>query len=463
MSIPVFAVLGHPNEGKSSVVSTLAEDESVPVSETPGETKVCQSHSILLEGRERLRLVDTPGFQNPAAVLEAFQAFDGSETQLVEQFIASHAHLPLFHHDLELLKPLRERAAILYVCDASRPLREMDRQEMEILRLTGLPRMALLNCKQQGSHFLESWREAASRQFNLTREFNAHQARFPERLKLLEALKTLTPLWDTELAEVVTALRRDWDRRVSESLLILESLLQDAARHVTRKPVSEGEAKVKKCYRDEIRALEAKARAKWRQLFHHPGLPDTDDAALQDEDLFAERVWRLLGFSRRQLTTIGAVTGGLAGLGADAATGGLSFGILTGSGAVVGALSGWMGGPKLGAKRLPWPGGKTLARESLQVGPYPTPQLSSILIDRSLLYLHALMQFAHARRNPEAFLARLRSQGSFVADWSDADQKTLKTWHRAQSRQHSPDKTPELRPLLAQAFQRPPPRFADHA
>jgi Predicted GTPase len=33
-----FAIVGHPNEGKSSVVSTLAEDDSVRVTPIPGET-----------------------------------------------------------------------------------------------------------------------------------------------------------------------------------------------------------------------------------------------------------------------------------------------------------------------------------------------------------------------------------------------------------------------------------------
>ena len=35
--IPEFAIVGHPNEGKSSVVSTLAEDDSVRISAYPGE------------------------------------------------------------------------------------------------------------------------------------------------------------------------------------------------------------------------------------------------------------------------------------------------------------------------------------------------------------------------------------------------------------------------------------------
>jgi len=452
MNIPVFAVLGHPNEGKSSVVSTLAEDASVPVSDTPGETKICQAHQIFLNGKECIRLVDTPGFQNPSAVLDVFRHYEGPASGLVEHFISRHQDQISFHHDLELLKPLRDRAAILYVCDASRPLREMDRQEMEILRLTGLPRMALLNCKNRDGRFLESWRAAAARHFNLTRDFNAHQARFPERLKLLKALKTLTPKWEAELDAVITALRQDWERRLSESILHLESLLVDAATHVTRRPLAEGEQAVKDFYRAQIRTMESKTRIKWRELFHHPRLPDPDVTPLQEEDLFAERVWRLLGFSRRQLATLGAVTGGLLGLGADAASGGLSFGVITGTGALLGALGGWMGGPKLGAKHLPWPGGKTLAREFLQVGPYPTPHLVSILIDRSLLYLHALMNFAHARRDPDDFNAQLRAEKSFVADWSSADLKQLQKWHRSLSRQGAQQKVHEIRPLLEQSF-----------
>ena len=35
---PSFAVVGHPNKGKSSIVSTLAHDDSVRIGELPGTT-----------------------------------------------------------------------------------------------------------------------------------------------------------------------------------------------------------------------------------------------------------------------------------------------------------------------------------------------------------------------------------------------------------------------------------------
>jgi hypothetical protein len=433
VTLPVFAILGHPNEGKSSVVSTLTEDETVAVSPLPGETKTCRTHAITLGGKPRLHFIDTPGFQNPAAVLEAFQSHTGPEEHMVRDFIQRHAGEPRFHHDCELLKPLADRAGILYVADASRPLRESDRQEMEILRLTGLPRMALLNCKRQETRHLDTWKDAVGRRFNIQREFNAHHATADERLELLESLRFLNPDWDALLREVIEALKSEHLRRLDESLLILEGLLIDAARHVTRIPIKPGDdprARTQtalETYQNELRALENRARRQWRELHHLTRLPGGEEAALLTADLFAERVWKLLGLTRRQLATFGAVSGGLLGLGADAAAGGITFGVLALSGGALGALSGWIGGPKLGAKRLPLPGNRTLAREQLQVGPLKDIALLSILIDRSLLYLLRLGNWAHARRDHDAFLESLKQTEGFVAAWTDSERKALRS------------------------------------
>lgn len=67
---PAFAIVGHPNEGKSSVVSTLAENDQVRISPTPGETLECQTFPVIIDDREIIRFIDTPGFQNPRRVLD---------------------------------------------------------------------------------------------------------------------------------------------------------------------------------------------------------------------------------------------------------------------------------------------------------------------------------------------------------------------------------------------------------
>ena len=68
--IPTFAVVGHPNEGKSSVVATLTEDDSLRISDFPGETTVCSDYSVRVDDEILIRFLDTPGFQYPQQTLE---------------------------------------------------------------------------------------------------------------------------------------------------------------------------------------------------------------------------------------------------------------------------------------------------------------------------------------------------------------------------------------------------------
>ena len=78
MSTPVFAIVGHPNKGKSSIVSTLARDESVAISPLPGTTVANREYPMIIDGEMLYLLIDTPGFQRARAALEWLQAHAGS-------------------------------------------------------------------------------------------------------------------------------------------------------------------------------------------------------------------------------------------------------------------------------------------------------------------------------------------------------------------------------------------------
>lgn len=461
-----FAVLGHPNEGKSSVVSTLTENERVRISPTPGETIRCKPFTVNVADSKVLTIVDTPGFQNPASTLAWFTQWQGPESEMVDAFISAHAGDPTFHHDLELMKPLRDRAGILYVADASRPLREADRQEMELLRLIGLPRMALLNCKRETRNFIPEWEEALKRRFNLIREFNAHHASFDERLKLYDAMAHLVPEHAESLILLQQNLKTAWQNRLEDAVLEIESLLIKCQRHQVKirfredAPLASQQKSAVEKYQQDLKKFESQSRREWRRLYHHNSLPGSEESVdLLGEELFAEKVWKLLGLSRRHLLLTGAAAGGAAGVGADLATGGISFGVFTAGGAVLGGLGAWMGGPKLGAKKLPLPGGRHFAREDLVVGPYPNSQLLYILLDRSLLYLTRLMNWAHARQDHAAFLAGLSQDAGMVRSWTDQERKLFSKWHKVHQRPGHPDAarlSQNFRNLLMEKLQTSP-------
>ena len=97
--------------------------------------------------------------------------------------------------------------------DGSRPVRDDDLAEMEILRLTGRPRMAIINSKTQGKDYASDWKSEFRKHFNAIRVFNSNTANFTERIGMLESLKSIDQEWESVLSRVILAFKQDWLKR----------------------------------------------------------------------------------------------------------------------------------------------------------------------------------------------------------------------------------------------------------
>ena len=178
MSSPRFAVVGHPNKGKSAIVATLAEDERVAISPIPGTTQFADEFTLQVGGESLYTLVDTPGFQRAHAVLQWLQQHEtdaSSRPALVQEFVQAHKADPRFHDECTLLDPITKGAGIIYVVDGSKPYGAEYQLEMEILRYTGQPRMALINLIGE-ANFIDEWRQALDQYFSIVRVFASKYA-----------------------------------------------------------------------------------------------------------------------------------------------------------------------------------------------------------------------------------------------------------------------------------------------
>ena len=142
----------------------------IPINPIPGETSVCRTYPITINGQTLIEFIDTPGFMNPQATLKWLEKHPGGET--IRLFRAEHSEIDAFRYDNELLRPIEEGAGIIYVVDGSCPINGNNRAEMEILRLSGAPRVALINSKEENRQFLEKWKEALNQHFNIIWEFH---------------------------------------------------------------------------------------------------------------------------------------------------------------------------------------------------------------------------------------------------------------------------------------------------
>ncbi|WP_321414849.1 DUF3482 domain-containing protein [uncultured Desulfobacter sp.] len=410
MILPEFAVLGHPNEGKSSVVSTLTEDDRIQVSPVPGETRVSKSYSVTMDEKEIIRFVDTPGFQVPRQTLSWFKKNPGPD--MVDRFIAEHEKDPFFADECELLTPVAKGAGIIYVVDGSRPIREDDLAEMEILRLTGRPRMAVINAKSDTRDNTAAWKEEFRKFFNVVRVFNSNHADFYERIRLLESLKAIDQDIEPLMEGVIQAFNMEWEKRNRMACAyIVHGMEQALSFSLARRlkadmdPVTLKEDLIRE-YQEKIRNIEQKMFGHIRSLFrHHLYDYPLPACSILRHDLFSEQTWEMLGLTRAQAATAGAVLGGTLGAVLDTAAAGLTFGIFTAIGSAVGAGSAFVGIRRLASVA------SGLSGDRVQVGPNENIQFLYILLDRALLYYTHMSRRAHGRRDVPESESQLVSKG----------------------------------------------------
>ncbi len=411
MAHPVFVVVGNVNRGKSSIVSTLAADDSVRVSPVPGTTRACREFPMRVNGETLYTLIDSPGFERARkalAWLEEHQTATSDRRKVVEEFVRVHKDTGEFPQECELLQPVLQGAAILYVVDGSKPFSPRYEAEMEILRWTAQPRMALINPVEKSGSYQE-WRNVLDQYFNMVRVFDAHLATFDQRVQLLGTLRELKEEWRAPLDRAIEILKADRRRALHDSAVIIADMLVDMMVLVAEKPISEYadperyKPELREKYHDKLRHREVKGHSELRKVYAHRELEvEAGELTLVEDDLFSEATWSQMGLRSAQVIAGGASAGALAGGVLDAGVGGTSFLAGTILGGMIGGAAAWYGAKKLPEVKLhilPHVG------RALRIGPMKNPNFPWIVLNRAILYHEVVSHRAHARRDKVSLAA----------------------------------------------------------
>lgn len=460
---PRFAVVGRVNKGKSSILATLVEESDnarIRISEIPGETTRCHSIPLVLNGETLIEFIDTPGFsraRQALAWLKENHSEESGEARIdtVRRFVEEHREGGEFIDECLLLEPVLSGAGIVYVVDASKPFRPDFSAEMEILRWTGRPRMAVMNAISGETDFSEEWRERLGEFFNLTRTFNAHRARFRERIRLLRQLLEIEDRNRDKIEKTIVLVEMEWDQRRSEAADIVVDLLEKGltervCKNVTGERVDRGykrervEVELREKYRKELRKLEAKHHRRLVELYRHGeaevvGAEEGD--LVSGEDLFAEETWQFLGLRPGQLALAGGLAGVAAGGTVDLATGGATAGF----GALIGGAGGLLAtlwkGKNLAEIKISNPlsvtGESSAGGVQLRAGPPKNPNFPWVVLDRILFQFEHLVTRAHGRRDrfviDFSVLGDEKGHPGFAAQISGGPRRSLQQWFSAVS------------------------------
>ncbi len=444
--VPEFAVVGRVNMGKSAVIATLLEiddNEVLRVSPTPGETTRAQAYKVVFGKKECVRFIDTPGFSRPVEAMREIQKIHGEGTpgrDALRRFVDEKGED--FADEKRLLEPLLDGAGVLYVVDPGRPMRDDFLAEMEILRWTGRPRLALMNVRDgEGVEGDGVWREKLGSAFNLVRTFDAHRAKYDQRLLLMKALLEIEEHHRERLEETISLIEMEWEDRRNEAAEVVREFLAEALelrvgvriedkdeRMPTRRKLKEEELRGK--YFEKLKKLEKDCFAKLLGIYRHHLLKvESREDAFRDIDLESEEVWRKWGLSRGQLTLLAAATGAAGGVAIDAATGFFSHGIFTAMGGLGGAGAAWFKGGMLPDLKVDLREGvkfSTGETKELVMGPPGNLNFPWILLDGVLVRYGRILERAHGRRDVEVLAAA--DEEGFTKNFPQERRKLLGKW-----------------------------------
>jgi hypothetical protein len=400
----VFAVVGHPNKGKSSVVSTLAQDDSVGIAAQAGTTVVCRAYPMKIDGELIYTLVDTPGFQRARGAWEWLEEQHVSAAEhrvAVERFVAAHRDTGAFPDECELLVPVLEGAGILYVVDGSLPYGPEYEAEMEILRWTGQPSLALINRIGSDDH-VEQWRSALRQYFQVVRVFDAVRAPFEARLDLLRAFGQLEQDWSESLSRAVEALESERARQQGRAARAIGEMLADILSESATRHLSTGDDPeqyhdaLEREFMEKLRRRERRGRKTVEGIYDQHGVERSEaDVELLDSDLFSIDDWYFWGLNRRQLVAAGVTSGALVGGAVDVSVGGASFFLGSLVGAAIGGATAAFGGSRLTQVRvLALP----LGGLRLECGPAQHENFPYVVLGRALHHRRTLAGRTHADR-----------------------------------------------------------------
>ena len=399
---PRFAVVGHPNKGKSSIVSTLSQNDSVEISGVSGTTASAQGFTVTTEGGT-YTLIDTPGFQRPTKVLHWLEQHCDDVSQraaTVKQFVNSHECRTLFTDEVELLSPIVDGAAILYVVDGSRPYGAEFEAEMEILRWTGQPSMALINPIENDNH-VEQWLQALNQYFKTVRVFNPMTAEFEKQTELLKTFGFLNQNWQAPLDAIVSALGQNRVRQERRAIVLLAELLEDLCQYqYCQKVLTAQQAKglepvIMTAYREWMKTREQQTIKQLLALYQHTKTHLNIDQMDLPPDLFDTSAWYAWGLTKSQLTVAAAAAGAVGGAALDVALAGHSLMLGAIGGSIVGAGGAWFSANKLLTMKVK---GLPMGGHQACVGPVKSPNFPYVVIGRYLFIYRQVTQLTHANR-----------------------------------------------------------------
>ncbi len=346
------AVVGHTNTGKTSLLRTLSRDRDFgDVSNRPATTKGVDQALLYVDGEALVALFDTPGLEDPMALLERLAQSNPNRSkdwhETINDFLASPAAKGEFAQEALALTQVLKSDLAVYVIDARERVLAKYRDELEILSRCAVPILPLLNFIASPDAKTEAWREQLARlNLHAVAAYDTVVLDARNEQQLFEKMQVLLHRFEQPLNRLLRSLEQRRQEIARAAALMIADLLIDGASYVVIADDSNEThvAAAKETLEAGLRSREQKCLQGLLDLYRFRAddliatpLPVADGQ--WGVDLFTPEALKQFGIQ----TGGGAAVGAMSGLAVDVMVGGLTLGAAAATGAAVGALVGAVG------------------------------------------------------------------------------------------------------------------------
>lgn len=339
------AIVGHTNTGKTSLLRTLTRDVAFgEISARPGTTRHVEATSLMVGGRARVDLYDTPGLEDSTTLLALLGEYRerGEGIDRIRSFLDSAAARGELEQEAKVLRQVLDSDVLLYVIDAREPMLGRHRDELMVLGLAARPLIPVLNFTGSAESRESAWREHLARiGLHAVVAFDTVLFDPADERRLYEAVQAMLAPHYELLQQLIEEREAGWQALKRSAAATVADLLIDvasAARRVREENAAEMSYE-STWLQERVREREERCIRQLMELFaFRPEDVVAGRLAIEhgrwQMDLFAPETLRRFGLS----AGTGAVKGAAVGVGIDVITGGLSLGMAATLGATIGAL-----------------------------------------------------------------------------------------------------------------------------
>ncbi len=419
MSHPRFVVVGHPNKGKSSIVATLTLNDTIAISDTPGTTKHSRSFFLKKGDKVYYELIDTPGFQRPRKLLSWLKGFGDvgalERPKLIEKFLKTKCDSKEFKDECELLHPVMNSSATIYVVDASKPYNSEYENEMEILRYSAKPSLAILNYIGD-EDYTDEWDVVLGQYFRIVKKFDPINADIKEHVELLKALSYVDIKNSKAIEEAIAILEEYKNQMIENVSLKIAQYIKEVLHFKIIKslhPFNSNQESLEREFKSNIKKFEQRVFDDIKKELRFTNSYFSVQSSELEYDIFSEKSREIFGLDREKLILISTISGATIGGAIDLAALGHSFflGSLIGAGVgFVGSIYGYEEISKI----------KYISHQKVQIGPIEDHSFGFVLLNRAVTYAKTLLHTTHA--NKKEITIKLKGE--------DVKLKTLRNLNR---------------------------------